>query len=137
MLRNVLALGVKELRGLFRDRMMLFLVVYSFTISIYTASRSMPDSLTRAQIAIVDEDHSAVSARIAEGFYPPHFTAPKRIGPAEVDPRMNAGLDTFTLDVPPASKRTSWPGARRGSSWRSTRPGWRRRSPAQATSARS
>ncbi|WP_020186168.1 ABC transporter permease [Methylopila sp. 73B] len=102
---NVLELGVKELRGLARDPMLLLLVVYAFTLSIYTASRAMPETLNRAAIAIVDEDQSPVSAQIATAFYPPLFTIPKLISQPEMDARMDAGLDTFALDIPPNFQR--------------------------------
>ena len=37
---------------------------------------------------------------------------PALITPAEMDARMDAGLDTFALDIPPASSATCWPDAR-------------------------
>lgn len=40
-LANILQLGVKELRGLARDPMLVVLILYAFTLSIYTASTSM------------------------------------------------------------------------------------------------
>ena len=52
---HILELGIKELRGLSRDPMLLFLIVYAFSISIYIASQAMPETLNRAPIAIVDE----------------------------------------------------------------------------------
>lgn len=102
---NVLQLGIKELRGLLRDPMLLVLIVYSFTISIYTAATAMPETLNRAAIAIVDEDGSPLSTRIAGAFYPPYFSPPELITPAEMDRRMDAGLDTFALDIPPGFQR--------------------------------
>ena len=104
-LANVFNLGVKELRGLGRDPMLLILVVYAFTISIYTASRAMPETLNRAAIAIVDEDRSPVSGRIAAAFYPPLFVPPMLITQPEMDARMDAGLETFALDIPPNFQR--------------------------------
>jgi ABC-2 type transport system permease protein len=61
---NIVRLGVKELWRLVRDPMMLILIIYAFTVSIYTASRAQPETLNLAALAIVDEDHSPVSARI-------------------------------------------------------------------------
>ncbi|MFJ5487823.1 ABC transporter permease [Hansschlegelia beijingensis] len=104
-LANVFNLGIKELRGLGRDPMLLLLVVYSFSVSIYTASRAMPETLNRAAIAIVDEDQSPVSNRIAGAFYPPLFVFPQFISQPEMDARMDAGLDTFALDIPPNFQR--------------------------------
>ncbi|MGD9881196.1 MAG: ABC transporter permease [Reyranella sp.] len=104
-LANILQLGIKELRGLGRDPMLLVLIAYAFTLSIYTASRAMPETLNRAAIAVVDEDQSPVSSRIITAFYPPYFVAPRLISQHEMDSRMDAGLDTFALDIPPNFQR--------------------------------
>ncbi|WP_119254698.1 ABC transporter permease [Shinella zoogloeoides] len=102
---NILHLGMKELRGLGRDPVLLLLIVHAFTLAIYTASKAMPETLNRAPIAIVDEDRSALSARIASAFYPPYFLAPSLISQQEMDSRMDAGLDTFALDIPSGFQR--------------------------------
>ncbi|CAO3439111.1 ABC transporter permease [Azospirillum doebereinerae] len=102
---NILNLGIKELRSLARDPMMLALIVYSFTLAVYTAATALPETLNKAPIAIVDEDRSPLSARIVGAFYPPLFLPPVLITPAEMDARMDAGLDTFALDIPPNFQR--------------------------------
>ena len=102
---NVLHLGVKEFRSLLRDPMMVVLIVYAFTAAIYTAATAMPETLHKAPIAIVDEDHSPLSMRIVDAFYPPHFLPPRRITHAEMDSRMDEGLDTFAIDIPPGFQR--------------------------------
>lgn len=104
-LANIYRLGTKELWSLWRDPMMLFLIVYTFTVSVYTAGTAMPETLHRAPIAIVDEDDSALSARIASAFYPPRFTEPVRISLAEVDPLLDSGRYTFVLNIPPNFQR--------------------------------
>ena len=98
---NILHLGIKEIRGLLRDTTMLVLIVYSFTLAIYTQTKAVPETLNRAAIAIVDEDRSPLSSRIVTAFYPPYFTPPRVITATEMDRRMDAGLDTFALDIPP------------------------------------
>ncbi|MEN2979031.1 ABC transporter permease [Tistrella bauzanensis] len=98
---TIFHLGVKELRGLLRDPMLLVLIVYAFTLAIYTSATAMPETLNRAAIAIVDEDVSPLSARLAGAFYPPYFTTPTPITPPEMDRRMDAGSDTFAIDIPP------------------------------------
>src|SRR5215470_365641 len=99
--KNVLHLGVKELWSLARDPMMLLLIVYAFTVSIYSTASALPDSLHKAPIAIVDEDQSALSQRLVGAFQPPLFMPPKLVSRNEMDARMDAGLDTFALDIPP------------------------------------
>ncbi len=97
---NIWYLGVKELRGLLRDPILLGFIVFAFTVSVYTAARSAPETLNKAPIAIVDEDRSPLSARIIGAFYPPYFLPPRLITQQEMDARMDAGLDTFALVIP-------------------------------------
>ena len=47
-LANIYRLGVKELWSLWRDPMMLFLIVYMFTVAVYADAHSKPESLHRA-----------------------------------------------------------------------------------------
>ena len=102
---NIYRLGVKELWSLVRDPVMLVLIVYTFTVAIYSAATALPETLHNAPIAIVDEDASPLSARIASAFYRPHFLPPKMIPLTEVDPGMDAGQFTFALDIPPDFQR--------------------------------
>ena len=85
--------------------MMIALIVYVFTASVYTSATSMPETLHNAPIAIVDEDNSALSQRIASAFYPPQFTPPAMIDYGRVDPGMDAGQYTFALVIPPNFQR--------------------------------
>ena len=103
--RNIYHLGIKELRSLWRDPFMLVLIVWAFSLSIYTAAKAMPDTLHKAPIAIVDEDRSPLSLRIRDAFYPPYFLPPILINTAEMDARMDAGLDTFALHIPAGFER--------------------------------
>jgi ABC-2 type transport system permease protein len=102
---NIFRLGVKELWSLARDPVMLALIAYTFTASIYVAATAMPEALHHTPIAIVDEDGSPLSTRIASAFYPPRFNLPAMIPLAEVDPGMDAGEYTFALDIPPDFQR--------------------------------
>lgn len=99
-LSNIYRLGVKELWSLVRDPMMLVLIAYTFTVSIYVAATAMPESLNKASIAIVDEDGSPLSARIASAFYPPHFNTPRLVNLKEMDVGMDSGAYTFVMDIP-------------------------------------
>jgi ABC-2 type transport system permease protein len=102
---NIFHLGVKELRSLGRDTVMLVLIVFSFTGQIYLTATGVPGVLHKAPIAIVDEDRSQLSIRIANAFYPPYFLTPAFIAPDAIDPGMDAGLYTFVLDIPPNFQR--------------------------------
>ena len=98
-------LGVKELWSLWRDPIMLLLIAYTFTVSVHTAATAMPETLHNAPIAIVDEDDSPLSQRIASAFYPPLFLPPQMISQAEMDRGMDAGRFTFVIDIPPDFQR--------------------------------
>lgn len=104
-LANIYRLGVKELWSLWRDTTMMVLIVYIFTMSVYTSATAMPDTLHNAPIAIVDEDGSALSTRIVSAFYPPLFKSPALIASSQMDAGMDAGLYTFVLDIPPEFQR--------------------------------
>jgi ABC-2 type transport system permease protein len=104
-LANIFNLGVKELRSLRRDPVMVVLIVYAFTLSIFVATRALPETLHNAPIAIVDEDQSVLSSRIATAFYPPLFTPPALISWSEMDAGMDSGRYTFALDIPPDFER--------------------------------
>jgi ABC-2 type transport system permease protein len=103
--KNVWNLGVKELRGLGREWIMLLLILYAFSLSIWTSANSSPETLSNAAISIVDEDQSHLSTRIVSAFHPPYFVPPKLITEAEIDTRMDAGEDTFALTIPPDFER--------------------------------
>ena len=100
-LSNILQLGLKELRSLYRDPAMLVLIIYSFTVAIYEGATAVPEAPHRASIAVVDEDRSQASLRIINAFQLPYFIQPKAIDLAQMDSGMDAGLYTFTLNIPP------------------------------------
>ncbi|SUH64115.1 Inner membrane transport permease yhhJ [Salmonella enterica subsp. enterica serovar Madelia] len=74
-LRNIYNLGVKELRSLLGDKAMLALIVFAFTISVYSSATVLPGSLHLAPIAIADMDQSQLSNRIVNSFLPPVVSA--------------------------------------------------------------
>lgn len=100
-LSNIYWLGVKELRSFFRDWVLLALVIYSFSIAVMAQAQSNSQELHNASIAIVDEDHSELSRRIASAFLPPYFKAPQYVEERDVDRLMNTGRYTFVIDIPP------------------------------------
>ena len=104
-LDNILHLGIKELRSLAGDPMLVLLIIYSFTASVYTVAKSAPETLSNAAIAVVDEDQSTLSTRIIGAFFPPYFKVPAMITREQMDARLDAGIDTFALDIPPDFQR--------------------------------
>ena len=104
-LSNIYWLGLKELRSFFHDYVLLALVVYAFSLAIVLQARSSAQDLNNASIAIVDEDRSELSRRIAHAFLPPLFQRPHEIAEREIVPMMDAGRYTFVIDIPPHFQR--------------------------------
>ncbi|CAK7068828.1 MAG: Inner membrane transport permease YhhJ [Desulfovibrio sp.] len=102
---NIFRLGVKELWSLIRDPAMIVLIVYVFSAGVYIAADAQPESIHMATIAIVDEDASPLSKRIALAMYPPHFTPPYMIGFDEIDRGMDHDVFTFSMNIPPNFQR--------------------------------
>lgn len=100
-LANVWRLGRKELAGLAADKVLAAFIVYSFSLSVYNIATGVRTDVERAPMAIVDGDHSALSARIADAMLPPEFRRPEMIDRSQVDPRMDRGAYSFVLDLPP------------------------------------
>ena len=81
---------IKELRSIRSDPIMLALVAYSFTFAIYAAATGASTEATNLSVGIVDEDHSDLSRRIADGLTPPTFKPAVEIAATEIDPAMNS-----------------------------------------------
>ncbi|MCF4129563.1 ABC transporter permease [Methylobacterium sp. SyP6R] len=94
-------LGIKELRSVLTDTVLIGLVLYSFSLAILAPARSGSQEVRNASVAIVDEDRSPLSRRIAGAFLPPLFRPPVPLAARDVAPAMDAGRYTLVLDVPP------------------------------------
>ncbi len=104
-LQNIFRLGIKELRSLRHDTVLMALVLYAFTYAIYSAATGTSSELRHTAIAVVDEDHSFLSGRLTDSFLTPYFRAPREILPSEIDDAMETGRYTFVLDIPPGFER--------------------------------
>jgi ABC-2 type transport system permease protein len=103
--RNILWLGLKEIRSLMSDIVLVAFVVYAFTFTIYTQATGTSSEVNNASIAFADEDGSTLSRELANAFYPPRFKYPRSITPAEVEPEMDRGNLMFVVVVPPRFER--------------------------------
>lgn len=98
---NVYRLGLKEMVSLRHDPVLVLLIVYAFTFAIIAPAQGVKLELVNASVAIVDEDRSPLSRRIADSLQPPYFQPPAQIDIAAIDPAMDAGDYTFVIDIPP------------------------------------
>jgi ABC-2 type transport system permease protein len=101
----ILRLGIKELRSVWHDKVLLLFVAWTFSFGIYSAAIAMSRELHNAAIAVVDEDRSPLSRQIMGAFRGPYFQPAAPIGLDEVDRGLDAGRFTFVLDIPPGFQR--------------------------------
>lgn len=104
-LANIFWLGTKELRSFFSDVVMVIFLIWSFTFSIYSEATGSSENVNNASIAVVDEDHSALSRKIATAMYPPYFRAAEEITAVEIDAGMDQSRYMFVLVIPPDFER--------------------------------
>ena len=100
-IRHIYYLGVKELISLLRDPVLLFLIAYSFTFSVYTPSKSSVMDVKNASIAIVNEDDSQLGRSIKDAMLPPLFLPAADLDFREINRAMDSGKFTFVVVVPP------------------------------------
>ena len=97
---NVFRLGIKELRSLFADKVLLALIVWAFSGAIYEGATGVSQELRNAPVAIVDEDRSPLSLRIADALHPPYFRHPEAIRLDQLDRAMDLARYSFVLVIP-------------------------------------
>lgn len=100
-LSNIFRLGIKELYSLRYDPVMLFLIVYMFSFSIFEEAQNATTGVVNAAVAIVDEDRSQLSRRIGDALLQPHFQAPVAISVDQIDASMESARYAFVIDIPP------------------------------------
>ncbi|MFT2092507.1 ABC transporter permease [Paraglaciecola sp. 2405UD69-4] len=102
---NIFWLGTKELRSIVSDKGMVALIIYSFTLAIYGQATATSETVNNASVAIVDEDHSALSGIIANALYPPYFNVPELITADQVNAAMDQSRFMFVVEIPPNFER--------------------------------
>ncbi|MCJ8143357.1 ABC transporter permease [Ancylobacter sp. A5.8] len=100
-LANIYRLVIKELRGIRADPVMLFLVAYTFSVSVYTVASGASTEANNLTVGIVDEDRSDLSRQILNALNPPLFKTAELIAPDRIDAEMDAGRLVFVVEIPP------------------------------------
>ena len=75
-IKNVTELGLKELFSLRSDPVLIFLIIYIFSIAVYAVANGVDYDVNNAAVAVVDEDRSALSRNISAALLPPQFKTP-------------------------------------------------------------
>lgn len=102
-IENIWFLFIKELRGvLFGDPLLLLLILYTFTLSIYSVATGASTDIKDLVIGFVDEDRSQLSGRIIDSMTPPLFKETRLIAAKDIDPLMDKGDLIFIVEIPPS-----------------------------------
>lgn len=99
-LLNILYLAWKELISLWRELILLLLVIYSFGPGLYTESSGSGEAINNTPVTFVDEDQTALSRAMRTALYPPYFLEPDEANAAEADSMLDWGETTFVVAVP-------------------------------------
>jgi len=99
--QNISYLTMKELRSIRADPIMMVLVVYAFSVAVYTVANGATTEARDMTIGIVDEDHSTLSRQLLDVMKPPLFRKAVEISVDQLDPMMDAGQLVFVLEIPP------------------------------------
>ena len=99
---NVYRLALKELRSIRADPMMLVLVIYTFSIAVYTVATGASTEAKDLTVGVVDEDRSDLSRSLLNALNPPLFKSAVLVGADEIDAYMNDNRLIFVLEIPPS-----------------------------------
>ena len=100
-LRNVAHLSLKELCCVLRDTNMMVAIAVAFTVAVYLVATGVHADVENVSVAVIDGDHSGLSARIRDSLQMPQFRPPVEIDRSEAQAAMDAGRYIFILDIPP------------------------------------
>lgn len=98
---RIFRLGVKELRSLRADPVLLGLIIYTFTFAVYSVASGAKLEVENAAVAVVDEDHSPLSRRLQDAILQPFFKPPQSIEANQIDAVMDTGKYVFVIEIPP------------------------------------
>tara|TARA_B100000287_G_scaffold413572_1_gene445243 strand:- start:1086 stop:2210 length:1125 start_codon:yes stop_codon:yes gene_type:complete len=100
-IKNVTELGLKELFSLRSDPVLIFLIIYIFSIAVYAVANGVDYDVNNAAVAVVDEDRSALSRNISAALLPPQFKTPVEIAASDIEEKLDKGEYLFIVSFPP------------------------------------
>jgi ABC-2 type transport system permease protein len=101
MLRRLASLLAKEYRQFFRDRALIYVMLYVFTLEIYVAGTGFNIEVKNYPTAIYDRDNTQVSVRLAEKFRLPYFRVDRLIyTDQEMEELLKSGRVSLVVVIP-------------------------------------
>ena len=103
--KNIAQLGIKELFSLKADPVLLLLIIYIFSVAVYTVATGVNFEVKNASVAVVDDDNSALSRQITASLLAPEFQPAVRIAASRMNEVLDNGEFVFVLVFPPDFER--------------------------------
>lgn len=92
---------IKEMLQLLRDPVLLFVILYGFTVDIYNAGSGVTLQLTNASVAVQDLDRSAASRELISRFLQPQFNVNRSFtSDAEGQRLLDSGDALMVMSIP-------------------------------------
>jgi ABC-2 type transport system permease protein len=105
--RQLAVMTAKELRQLWRDRVLFLYIVYIFTGQILIAGGQVEFDLHNAWLLVHDADRSEASRELAHRFRAPYFRLAGEVGhPDEALALLDQGKVAALLEIPPDFEKT-------------------------------
>ncbi|MEZ5684668.1 MAG: ABC transporter permease [Paracoccaceae bacterium] len=104
-LRNIVHLTLKELRAIRRDKVMLVLIAYVFTVAVWLVAEAGSTEVRDLSVAVIDEDNSPLSLRLSDAIRPPLFAPPVRLSPEAAGQAQLRGDYVLFVAIPPGFER--------------------------------
>lgn len=98
---NIWHLGIKELRVLRADPILLLLIAYTLTVAVYSVAADVKMDVRNVAVAVVDEDRSRLSRDIAYALLPPQFLPARLIAANAATAALDRGRFIFIIGIPP------------------------------------
>ncbi|OXH91168.1 hypothetical protein CA831_07750, partial [Burkholderia multivorans] len=99
--KNVARLSRKEIFSLFSDATLMALIVFAFTLAVYSVAKGIKAEVSNASVAIIDGDHSELSRQLRAAIQPPYFKPPVDVGRQDIDAELDRGRYIFAVEIPP------------------------------------
>jgi ABC-2 type transport system permease protein len=106
MLRRLLGLIRKEFTQIFRDRALVFILVWAFTAAIYTSGHGRAMEVTNVATAVYDMSHSAASREFLSHLQAPYFKFVAFLDREEdITKWLDGGKASIVVVIPPDFQR--------------------------------
>ncbi|ENG0264045.1 ABC transporter permease [Burkholderia multivorans] len=99
--KNVARVSRKEIFSLFSDATLMALIVFAFTLAVYSVAKGIKAEVSNASVAIIDGDHSELSRQLRAAIQPPYFKPPVDVGRQDIDAELDRGRYIFAVEIPP------------------------------------